>query len=97
MAVENATVPICFADQKDKVYNLPWPDLLQENELPFQSYEDLTVGKVVLAPWKHRGSGIQFSKACVVDAGECERVCLFVSVCVCCVNVCVYDCVRVSV
>ena len=48
------------------VYNLPLSDLLQENELHFVSYEDLLVGVVVLAPWKHRGSGIHYSKACIV-------------------------------
>ena len=59
------------------MYNLPWSDLLQENELPFVNYEDLMVGIVVLAPWKHRGSGIHYSKACVVDAGECVCVCVY--------------------
>ena len=80
------------------MYNLPWSDLLQENELPFVSYEDLSVGVVVLAPWKHRGSGIHYSKACVVEAGE--TVYVFVVTfgrqivgCVLCVCVCVCVCV----
>ena len=35
-SVENATVPVSF-ENDHKVYRLPWSDLLQLNELPFES------------------------------------------------------------
>ena len=32
-----------------------WTELLQMDEIPFVSYEDIVVGTEVMAPWQHGG------------------------------------------
>ena len=48
-AVENATITVCF-ENDHKVCKMAQTDLLQLNELPFESFDDLKVGCEVLAP-----------------------------------------------
>ena len=43
-----------------------WTELLQMDEIPFASYEDVAVGTEVMAPWQDGGK-VQFSEATVVE------------------------------
>ena len=59
-------MPIRF-NEHNKVYNLVWTELLQTNEIPFASFEDIGVGTEVMAPWQHRGK-VSYSEAVVVES-----------------------------
>ena len=54
-------------DGDSKVYNLAWAELLTVgSEIPFETYEDLTPGLKVMAPWKDQKDNLQYAEATVL-------------------------------
>ena len=54
-----------------KVYNLDWTELLTaDNEIPFESLEDVKTGLTIMAPWTDGSGNIRYAEAKVVSPGK---------------------------
>ena len=67
-AVENAVVTFHFVDGGTE-HSLQWTELLTTDETPFESYEQLSIGMHVLAPWYSGkdSANIQYAEAEIVE------------------------------
>ena len=67
-AVEGKTVRVQFKEGSGKkTYAIQWTELLNVNETPFSSFEELVPGTEVLAPYYQSDGKINFSCATVVN------------------------------
>ena len=65
--VEEAVVAFRFVDGGTE-HSLPWTELLTKDETPFESYEQLSMGLCLLAPWYSGkdSANIQFAEAEII-------------------------------
>ena len=63
---ENKKISFKFVDG-GTVHSIPWSELLDEQEFPFESFDDITEGLKIFAPWiDDHSTAIRYAEAIVI-------------------------------